>query len=144
MHRLPLNAQGKLPQADLEALLHGPRPKQPDLLAQQEQDGQWQLELEVPLDLAHFTGHFPQTPVLPGVVQIDWALQLARQLLDLPPRFIGMEVLKFQQLARPGDRLSLTLKFDGERSKLHFAFRNADAPCSSGRILLGPAGAVHA
>ncbi|HLD64981.1 MAG TPA: AMP-binding protein [Pseudomonas sp.] len=144
VRQLPLNVQGKLPQAALEILLYGPRPKLPDLLAQQEQDGQWQLELEVPLDLAHFTGHFPQTPVLPGVVQIDWALQLARQLLDLPPRFIGMEVLKFQQLARPGDRLSLTLKFDGERSKLHFAFRNGEAPCSSGRILLGPAGVAHA
>jgi len=48
-------------------------------------------------------------------------------------------VLKFQQLARPGDRLSLTLRFDRERSKLHFAYRNGegDAPCSSGRILLG-------
>ena len=96
------------------------------------------LELGVPVDLAHFSGHFPQTPVLPGVVQIDWAISLARQLIkNLPPRFQGMEVLKFQQLARPGDRLQLTLRFDAQRSKLHFSYRNGDAPCSSGRILLG-------
>ena len=138
VRQLPHNAQGKLPQADLERLLQAPRPLQPERVSTTEQDAQWQLELGVPLDLAHFTGHFPQTPVLPGVVQIDWAIALARELIDdLPPCFRGMEVLKFQQLARPGDHLHLTLRFDRERSKLHFAYRNGEAPCSSGRILLG-------
>lgn len=138
--RLPVNSQGKLPQAQLDALLLAPRPLQPERLSVSQEGDQWQLQLAIPPDLAHFTGHFPQTPVLPGVVQIDWAIGLARELIaDLPPSFQGMEVLKFQQLARPGDRLSLTLRFDRERSKLHFAYRNGedDAPCSSGRILLG-------
>jgi acyl-coenzyme A synthetase/AMP-(fatty) acid ligase len=136
VRQLPGNTQGKLPQAELQVRLEEPRPTQPQLLSQQQQDGQWRVELQVPVDLAHFSGHFPQTPVLPGVVQIDWALQLARQLLDLPAHFVGIEVLKFQQLARPGDRLQLQLRFDAERSKLHFSFRQDDAPCSSGRILL--------
>ncbi|MFZ3153713.1 AMP-binding protein [Pseudomonas sp.] len=138
--QLPYNSQGKLAQAAVEALLAEPRPTQVEPLSATEQDGEWQLELEVPLDLAHFSGHFPQTPVLPGVVQIDWAQQLARSLIaDLPPRFSGMEVLKFQQLVRPGDRLQLSLRFDAARGKLYFAFRNGEAACSSGRILLGPA-----
>ncbi|MGH8355112.1 MAG: AMP-binding protein [Pseudomonas sp.] len=141
LRQLPSNAQGKLPQAELEALLQAPRPRLPERLSQHQEDGQWHLELAVPLDLAHFSGHFPQTPVLPGVVQIDWALALARELMKLPPRFRGMEVLKFQQLARPGDRLQLTLRFDAERGKLHFAYRQGEAACSSGRILLGPADA---
>ncbi len=138
--QLPYTSQGKLAQATVEALLAAPRPTQVEPLSAVEQDGEWQLELVVPLDLAHFTGHFPQTPVLPGVVQIDWAQQLARSLIkDLPPRFSGMEVLKFQQLVRPGDQLQLTLRFDAARGKLYFAFRNGEAPCSSGRVLLGPA-----
>ena len=138
--RLPYNSQGKLPQAEVEALLAAPRPTQVEPLSAIEQDGEWLLQLDVPLDLAHFTGHFPQTPVLPGVVQIDWAQQLARQLIaELPPRFCGMEVLKFQQLVRPGDRLQLSLRFDAARGKLYFAYRNGEAACSSGRILLGAA-----
>jgi len=138
--QLPYNNQGKLAQATVETLLAAPRPTQVEPLSAVEQDGEWRLELEVPLDLAHFTGHFPQTPVLPGVVQVDWAQQLASRLIvDLPPRFSGMEVLKFQQLARPGDRLQLTLRFDAARGKLYFAYRNGEAACSSGRILLGPA-----
>jgi acyl-coenzyme A synthetase/AMP-(fatty) acid ligase/3-hydroxymyristoyl/3-hydroxydecanoyl-(acyl carrier protein) dehydratase len=133
--QLPLNPQGKLPQAQVEALLVAPRIQGPELVSQQQVGDELQLELVVPLDLAHFTGHFPGTPILPGVVQVDWAITLGQRLMSLPPRFAGMEVLKFQQLVRPGDRLSLTLRFDQERGKLHFAYRNGDAACSSGRIL---------
>jgi len=136
---LPYSSQGKLPQSQVEALLAEPRPTRVEPISAEERDGEWLLQLQVPLDLAHFTGHFPQTPVLPGVVQVDWAQQLARQLVPhLPSRFAGMEVLKFQQLVRPGDTLQLTLRFDSERGKLYFAYHNGEAACSSGRILLEP------
>ena len=136
LRQLPFNSQGKVPQAQVDALLMAPRPKMPEVLSQTETDGQWTLNLSIPPDLAFFSGHFPKTPVLPGVVQVDWALALGQQRLDLPPRFAGMEVLKFQQLVRPGDAIELTLRFDRERQKLHFAYRNDTAACSSGRILL--------
>lgn len=136
LRHLPLNSQGKLPQAQVDALLLAPRPKLPEVMSQREDEGQWTLNLSIPPDLAYFSGHFPTTPVLPGVVQVEWAMMLGQQLLDLPPRFAGMEVLKFQQLVRPGDAIELTLRFDRERSKLHFAYRNATAACASGRIVL--------
>ena len=141
VRQLPLNSQGKLPQADIEALLLAPRPKAPEVLEQVETDGEWSLQLSVPPDLAYFSGHFPKAPVLPGVVQVEWALNLGRQLLNLPGKFAGMEVLKFQQLVRPGDEVQLHLRFDPERGKLYFAYRNDTATCSSGRILLGAADA---
>ncbi|MCP1484806.1 acyl-coenzyme A synthetase/AMP-(fatty) acid ligase [Pseudomonas fluorescens] len=137
VRQLPLNSQGKLPQADVEALLIAPRPKAPEVLEQVQTDGEWSLQLSVPPDLAYFSGHFPKAPVLPGVVQVEWALNLGRQLLNLTGPFAGMEVLKFQQLVRPGDEIQLHLRFDPERSKLYFAYRNDTATCSSGRILLG-------
>ncbi|MFJ2322337.1 AMP-binding protein [Pseudomonas sp. NPDC087817] len=137
LRQMPLNSQGKLPQADVEALLVAPRPKAPEVLEQIETDGEWSLQLSVPPDLTYFSGHFPKAPVLPGVVQVEWALNLGRQLLKLSGPFAGMEVLKFQQLVRPGDEVQLHLRFDPERSKLYFAYRNDTATCSSGRILLG-------
>lgn len=136
LRQMPLTSQGKLPQAQVDALLLAPRPRLPEVLNQHLADDGWTLHLSIPPDLAFFSGHFPKTPVLPGVVQVDWAMHFGQQLLDLPPRFAGMEVLKFQQLVRPGDHLELTLRFDRERSKLHFAYRNANAACSSGRIVL--------
>ena len=136
LRQLPLNTQGKLPQADVDALLLTPRPKTPELLEQVESNGEWSLQLAVPPDLAYFSGHFPTAPVLPGVVQVDWALSLGQQLMNLPKKFAGMEVLKFQQLVRPGDEIQLHLRFDPVRGKLYFAYRNETATCSSGRILL--------
>ncbi|WP_460118747.1 AMP-binding protein [Pseudomonas sp. S2_C03] len=136
LRQLPLNTQGKLPQADVDALLMAPRPKAPEILEQIETDGEWSLQLAVPPDLAYFSGHFPQAPVLPGVVQVEWALQLGQQLMNLPEKFAGMEVLKFQQLVRPGDEIQLHLRFDPVRGKVYFAYRNETATCSSGRILL--------
>ncbi|MDG9926704.1 MULTISPECIES: acyl-CoA synthetase family protein [unclassified Pseudomonas] len=139
---LPYNSQGKLAQARIDELVAAPRPTLIEPHKTERAGDEWHVELDVLPDLAHFTGHFPRTPVLPGVVQVDWAQQLARQLIvELPPRFCGMEVLKFQQLVRPGDRLQLTLRFDAERGKLYFSFRNGEAACSSGRILLGAASA---
>jgi acyl-coenzyme A synthetase/AMP-(fatty) acid ligase/3-hydroxymyristoyl/3-hydroxydecanoyl-(acyl carrier protein) dehydratase len=136
LRQLPLNTQGKLPQADVEALLLAPRPKAPEVLEQVVVDGEWSLQLAVPPDLAYFSGHFPRAPVLPGVVQVEWALNLGQQLMNLPEKFAGMEVLKFQQLVRPGDEVQLHLRFDPARGKLYFAYRNETATCSSGRILL--------
>lgn len=139
LRQMPLNSQGKLAQADVEALLLAARPKVPEVLEQSASDGEWSLQLSVPPDLTYFSGHFPKAPVLPGVVQVEWALNLGRQLLNLDGAFAGMEVLKFQQLVRPGDEIQLHLRFDAERGKLYFAYRNDTATCSSGRILLGPA-----
>lgn len=136
LRQLPLNSQGKLPQAEIDALLLAPRPKAPEVLEQVEANGEWTLQLSIPPDLAYFSGHFPVTPVLPGVVQVEWAFNLGQQLMAVPTRFAGMEVLKFQQLVRPGDTLELHLRFDPQRSKLYFAYRNDDNACSSGRIQL--------
>ncbi|MCK1792960.1 acyl-CoA synthetase family protein [Pseudomonas violetae] len=136
LRQLPFNSQGKLLQADVEALLLAARPKLPEVLQQIEADGEWSLQLAVPPDLAFFSGHFPKAPVLPGVVQVDWALALGQQLMNLPAKFAGMEVLKFQQLVRPGDQVQLHLRFDPVRGKLYFAYRNETATCSSGRIVL--------
>jgi len=136
LRQLPLNSQGKLTQATLQALLQAPRSMAPEVLEQRQEADQLHLRLAVSADLACFTGHFPKTPVLPGVVQIDWAIVLAAPLLDSGRRFAGMEVLKFQQLVRPGDTLDLSLRLDRERGKLYFSYSSAGQACSSGRILL--------
>jgi hypothetical protein len=138
LRQLPWNAQGKLPRPTFEALA-GPRPNAPDMKPVSADDPHTQrYALDVPLDLTYFSGHFQQTPVVPGVAQIAWAYDTACRHLLPDLQFGGMEVLKFQRLLRPGDTAELTLRWDEARGKLHFAFHLAGEPCSSGRILHRP------
>ncbi|ARP87060.1 AMP-binding protein [Bordetella genomosp. 9] len=143
MRELPWNTQGKLPHDDFLAAARRPRaPVVREAHTSASPDGAFvaQLRLEVPLDLTHFNGHFPDTPVVPGVVQVDWAMALARRHIEAPPAigFHGMEALKFQQLLRPGDVVDLTLTRHHGRAKLYFEYRLGGRPCSSGRILTAP------
>lgn len=136
IEQMPMNAQGKVMQREVEQLLQQERPKLPHVLSAQAEQNEWTFQLRVPMDLLYFSDHFPATPVLPGVVQVDWALHLAQQYLSVPSMFAGMEALKFQQLVRPGDEVQLSLKYEAERGKLYFAFSMQDVACSSGRLLL--------
>lgn len=106
----------------------------PVLLGEHEHGGTWTLMLHVPPELAYFPGHFPQAPVLPGAVQIAWALAFASQRFGTPKRCKVMEALKFQRLLRPGDRVELVLRYDRARHTLHFAYRHGDTAYSSGRL----------
>ncbi|RDD81860.1 acyl-CoA synthetase [Dyella tabacisoli] len=115
-----------------------PQPRNATLLAEREEDGVWTLALHIPPELIYFAGHFPGAPVLPGVVQIGWALELAATRLGTPKACRNMEALKFQHLLRPGDRADLTLRADAARGKLHFAYRFGAHLYSSGRLLLSP------
>jgi 3-hydroxymyristoyl/3-hydroxydecanoyl-(acyl carrier protein) dehydratase len=120
---------------DMAALLREPLPRGPILVGEQDADDTRLIELRVPLDLAHFPGHFAAAPIVPGVVQVAWALSLAASRLGTGERCHSMEALKFQQLLRPGAPVTLTLRADQARGKLHFAYRHGDANYSSGRLV---------
>ena len=91
--------------------------------------------LAIPPDLACLRGHFPGHPVVPGVVLVGWALELAATHLGMAPDCRGMETLKFQRVLQPGQRVELTLRADRDRHTLRFAYRDGDTMCASGRML---------
>lgn len=135
LQQLPWNAQNKLPQDDFDRAA-GPRPTVPVIRALPGASGdERRYAFEIPLDLAHFSGHFASTPVVPGVALIGWAMMLTQRDLRPELQFGGMEALKFQLLLRPGDTVELNLEWNATRGKLYFEYRMADAPCASGRIM---------
>lgn len=95
------------------------------------------LDLRVVSTLAFFRGHFPGFPILPGVVQVNWALHFAKEYLGvLPARFTGMKALKFTAPVLPDSAMTLELRLKSDMQRLEFAFFNADKKYSSGQIIL--------
>lgn len=129
---LPANAQGKTTQASLVALFQPVMP-----VAQWLQRGETAASLQLPLDpaLRVFDGHFPQARILPGVAQLDWAVRYGRQAFAMPPRFVRMDALKFQQVARPGDVLTLQLDWDATRGVLAFRYSSDHGVHASGKVV---------
>ena len=92
------------------------------------------LDLRIPELLEYFPGHFPGVPIVPGVVQIHWAVHFAREKLNLSLPFHHMEAVKFKEFILPRQRLRLHLNYQPAVEKLLFAFRTERRECSSGRI----------
>lgn len=140
LDQMPVNAQGKTTHAQLMALLTGG----PDVHTREphisvlEQDAQRVLfSLIVPATLLYFDGHFTQSPVLPGVVQVDWAILYGRRHFALPPNFVGMHALKFQNIIQPEVPVFLELKHDEAKGSLNFRYFSDAGQHAGGRILFG-------
>lgn len=143
---LPVNPQGKVTLSALTALLESPAaasvvsaPTLPQVSELERSSEHVQLALDIPADLLYFRGHFPGSPILPGVVQTDWSLALGRRYFDLPPRFLGLQALKFQRVITPGMRVLLDLQFEAGKSQLSFRLHSEGGQHASGRFLLGAA-----
>jgi len=108
----------------------------PDVLATNHLDDSVVLTLLVPDSLLYFDGHFDQASLLPGVVQIDWAVHFGRQLFEGSGEFSCLEVIKFKEVISPGQEVLLTLQFKSTKNKLMFSYQSANGVCSSGRIVL--------
>lgn len=59
----------------------------------------------VPLDHPAFAGHFPGTPILPGVVLLDTALQEIANASGIALDLCEISSVKFLSPANPGDEL---------------------------------------
>ena len=94
------------------------------------------LTLHVLPSLEYFAGHFPGLPLLPGVVQVDWAVRFGQQHLGARGDFVSLDNLKFQSMIFPGATVELALEWQAESGRLNFAYTQDGQPLSSGRICM--------
>ena len=74
----------------------------------------------VPRDHPAFAGHFPGTPIVPGVVLLDVALQIIANTSGIALDLCEISSVKFLSPATPGDELLIqhsvlasgTIRFD--------------------------------
>ena len=134
IEQMPINAQGKTTRNELLALLEQ-APRLPYLCVLEQDTSRIVLQVGLPTDLFYFKGHFDIVSILPGVVQVDWAIKNARKYFQMLPQFRAIHVLKFERVIRAETRLFLELSYDKEKGHLTFRYYSPDGQHSSGRIV---------
>ncbi len=73
-----------------------------------------------------FQGHFPEEPVMPGVLILEGMAQVGAVLAYLSTEsiegklvyFAGLDKVRFRKVVRPGDQLIFKLELTKQKSKL--------------------------
>jgi 3-hydroxymyristoyl/3-hydroxydecanoyl-(acyl carrier protein) dehydratase len=107
---------------------------EPEILSTARDADSVRLRLRIQAGLIQFQGHFDHFPLLPGVVQVDWAIRLGRNHFSLPPNFRRLSALKFMRVTQPGAELELSLSYNGA-GELSFRYARDGDVYSSGRAL---------
>lgn len=95
------------------------------------------LTLEISSELEAFAGHFPGNPILPGVVQIDWAVRFSSIYLDLRKASAPQFQVKYRNIIHPDILITLTLLFNRSKNQLSFTYQSGNQVMSSGQLKLG-------
>ena len=132
---IPRNAQHKINSTEIQTYFDSPAHNtKPSILAINQSDTKSLYRLFVPRDLAYFHGHFPQLPILPGVVQIRWVLNLLQTEHGIS-QIKNLTSLKFNKPIFPGTDLELILEHKIEKQSFRFCFTTKQTSFSSGELL---------
>lgn len=87
-----------------------------------------------------FEGHFPGAPVLPAVVQVGAAVELASRLLKRPQRLIEVTRAKFTSPTGPGCLLTLRVAIDsdGQRHRVRASIHDSETLVSEFTLRVEP------
>ncbi|HEA17996.1 MAG: ApeI family dehydratase [Pseudoalteromonas prydzensis] len=107
---------------------------QPDVTVLSHSADKVSLALYISEDIDYFRGHFPDAPILAGVVQLDWAVKFAQQYLAFPAIVQDVEVLKFQVVTTVNMTVNLTLERN-KNGKCIFSYHSDKGQHASGRLV---------
>ncbi len=92
------------------------------------------LTLWIPAELSYFQGHFHGCPILPGVVQVAWAIAMGQQHIPFTGRFRALNAVKFNRVIVPNTTVTLQLDYNADKQQLDFTYAIEGSPCSNGTI----------
>ena len=137
MDSLPLTSQGKINHQIISSLLSLDNKKFPQIQSFHQNEQSVELSLRIQPELVYFNGHFPEQPILAGVVQLSWVEKYGKLFFSIEQPFLRMEVIKFKKIIQPKDIITLKLTWNFETGKLYFDFSSESEAHSSGRLLYG-------
>jgi 3-hydroxyacyl-[acyl-carrier-protein] dehydratase len=93
--------------------------------------------LHIPADHPAFAGHFPGTPIVPGVVLLDAAIHAASRLLGTAQP-CQVSAAKFLSAVGPGETLTISIDTTASGAA-HFEITNGNRKVATGTLVLPPA-----
>lgn len=90
------------------------------------------VDLACDPDHPAFAGHFPDRPLVPGVLLLDWAQHAVESASGLT--LAGVAAAKFLSPALPGDALTVVYEVDDQA--VRFEVRCGARAVASGRFLV--------
>lgn len=106
----------------------------PSVLSLVSESQRMSVGLGVPADLDWFRGHFPGRPVLPGIVQVHWAVLACQALYGLPGDPREIKQLKFKRVVEPPAEIEMSLVRVGAH-EVKFGFSSRGEQNSGGTIV---------
>lgn len=92
------------------------------------------LSLDIGADLAWFRGHFPDQPVLPGVIQLHWAVLVGQTCFGITGVPTEVKRLKYKNIVTPPQILELVVSSHAA-GEIQFDFSNNEVRYSEGRLV---------
>jgi len=81
-------------------------------------------ELRIPADHASLPGHFPGSPVVPGVVLLDQVVQATESHLGYGLEIVGLPQVKFPASLLPEESATVVVEFQGTRLRFQIVARD--------------------
>jgi 3-hydroxymyristoyl/3-hydroxydecanoyl-(acyl carrier protein) dehydratase len=97
-----------------------------------------EILLSFPAEAEYFQGHFPNTPILPGVAQVHWAVRFAEEYFGIIPRLEQMKAIKFSKIIFPNKDVILTLTRGEQQNKFSYTYTQGPEHFSSGSLTFQP------
>jgi 3-hydroxymyristoyl/3-hydroxydecanoyl-(acyl carrier protein) dehydratase len=107
----------------------------PKLVSHVEKDEKQVFLLEVSPGLGIFEGHFPENPILPGIVQLHWAVGIATAVYSFQHTPFEIKRLKFKNIVQPPRTLELTLARSAD-NEIEFKFTSTGQVHSMGCFVI--------
>jgi 3-hydroxyacyl-[acyl-carrier-protein] dehydratase len=81
--------------------------------------GEMKATVEIGPDSCWFSGHFPGEPILPGIAQLAMVYEALRVFLGEGVKISGVRQVRFKQMIRPDDIVTILASPHKERPKTY-------------------------
>lgn len=93
----------------------------------------FEATVTIPRDHASLPGHFPNNPIVPGVVILGEVFSALRRRDDCAIRILGSPSIKFLSPLRPGEAMTIRLE-PGRRGEVNFTCSTRERLIAAGSL----------